>query len=136
VIDCAIYPVRIAHTISLPEVTKHVVYSGFPFPPVPYAVMVNQAKWGGLADDLKAAIRAAAADLEKASFDLSKDETDAAEAEARLKAQGVTFHPAFSRADQDAIRKAALGSWETLAREGGDDAVRNRERVVRALGLN
>lgn len=135
VVDCALYPAAIAATVSLQEVAKHVIYTGFPFPPVPYALMANQAKWKALPDDLKAVVRGAAAEVEKNSFDNSKDIASWDSARDKLRAQGVTFYPDFSKADQDALRAAALKSWETLAAAGGPGAVQVRSRVARALGF-
>jgi TRAP-type transport system periplasmic protein len=136
VVDCALYPARIVHTISLQEVAKHVVDTGFPFPPVPYVVMANQAKWKALPDDLKGHVKAAAAELEKASFDFSKDVTDEKAAREKLGGQGVTFYPDFSQADRDAIRKAAMQTWDKIAKETGATSVAYRERIVKALGAN
>jgi TRAP-type C4-dicarboxylate transport system substrate-binding protein len=133
VIDCALYPARIAHTISLQEVAKHVIDTGFPFPPAPYVVMAHQAKWAALPDDAKNAVKAAIAGLEKKSFDFSgdiKNETDARE---KLKAQGVTFHPDMSDADKKTIRAAALKTWETIAKE--TNSGENRTKIMQVLGL-
>ncbi len=134
VVDCALYPAAIASTISLQEVAKHVIYTGFPFPPVPYALLANQAKWKGLPDDLKGVLRGAAAEVEKNSFDNSKDIAGWDQARDKLRAQGVTFYADFSKADQDALRAAALKSWETLAVSGGAGAAQVRTRVAKALG--
>jgi TRAP-type C4-dicarboxylate transport system substrate-binding protein len=133
VIDCALYPARIAHTISLQEVAKHVIDTGFPFPPAPYVMMAHQAKWAALPDDAKNAVKAAIAELEKKSFDFSgdiKNETDARE---KLKAQGVTFHPDMSDADKKTIRAAALKTWETIAKE--TNSGENRTKIMQVLGL-
>ncbi len=136
VVDCALYPARIAHTISLQEVAKHAVDTGFPFPPAPYAMMVNEAKWAALPADVKAHVKASIADLEKASFDFSKDVTDEKAAREKLAAQGVTFHPDLPAADKAAIRKAALVTWEKTAKETGESAVKYREQILKALGSN
>ena len=54
VIDCALYAARFAQSVSLHEVAKHATYTGFPFPPVPYVIMVNQAKHAALPAELHA----------------------------------------------------------------------------------
>jgi len=133
VVDCALYPARIAHTISMQEVTKHAIDTGFPFPPAPYVMMAHQAKWAALPEDVKGVIRAAIADLEKKSFDFSGDVKSEAEARAKLKAQGVTFHPDMNDADKRTVRAAALKTWETIAKETGNEG--NRTKVLRALGI-
>lgn len=134
VIDCALYAARFAHTVSLHEVGKHATYTGFPFPPVPYVIMVNQAKYAALPADLKAALAAAAEQLKRDSSDFSKDAAAEKEAREKLKGMGVTWHPDLSAADQDAIRKAALATWKSIASDSGATAAAYRERILKALG--
>jgi TRAP-type C4-dicarboxylate transport system substrate-binding protein len=133
VIDCALYPARIVHTISLQEVAKHAIDTGFPFPPAPYVMMAHQAKWAALPADVKDSVRSAIAELEKKSFDFSGDVKGEAEAREKLRAQGVTFHPDMSDADKKTIRAAALKTWETIAKESNGS--QNRARILQALGL-
>lgn len=133
VVDCALYPARIAHTISLQEVAKHAIDTGFPFPPAPYIMMANQAKWAALPEDVKTVVRGAIAELEKKSFDFSVDVKAEAEARDKLKAQGVTFHPDMSSADKREIRAAALKTWETIAKETGK--AENRTKILQLLGV-
>jgi TRAP-type C4-dicarboxylate transport system substrate-binding protein len=133
VVDCALYPPQIAHTISLQEVAKHAVSTGFPFAPTPYAMIANKQRWAALPADMKAVVQGAIADLEKASFDFSQDAAGFAAAQERLKGQGVTFHPPLGEADRAALRAAALKSWETIMAEAGPQAVQYRQSVLRAL---
>lgn len=134
VVDCALYPARILHTISLQEVAKHASYSGFPFPPVPYVMMAHQAKWKALPAEHKKAVGDAIALLEKRSFDFSKDAEEEKAAREKLAGQGVTWHPAFSAADQEAIRQAALKTWDKIAAETGKTGPEYRARILEALG--
>lgn len=133
VIDCALYAARFANSISLQEVTKHAVYTGFPFPPAPYAIMVNKARWAALPADLKQAVTESVAEMERVSFDFSKDAEAEKAAREKLAGQGVTWHPDLSAADKAAIRKAALETWEALAKEAGGDAMAYRQKVLEAL---
>jgi TRAP-type transport system periplasmic protein len=134
VVDCALYPARIAHTISLQEVARNGSYTGFPFPPVPYALMANQARFRALPAELQQALRDAAVETERRSTDYSKDAQEEREARERLRGQGVTWHADFPEADRNALRAAALQTWETIARE--TNSLPYRERVLRALGRN
>jgi TRAP-type C4-dicarboxylate transport system substrate-binding protein len=134
VVDCALYAARFAQSVSLHEVAKHATYTGFPFPPVPYVIMVNPAKHAALPADLKAALAAATAKLKQASSDFSKDAEAERAARERLKAAGVTWYPDLSAPEQEAIRKAALATWKTIAGESGAAAVAYRERILKALG--
>ena len=66
-------------------------------------------------------------------------EQDAADDEAsrvRLRAAGVTFHPTFSEAEQQAIRTAALTTWDTLMKEAGGQGPAWRARIQSALSGN
>ena len=134
VVDCALYPARILHTISLQEVAKHASYSGFPFPPVPYVMMAHQAKWKALPAQHRKSVADAIELLEKRSFDFTKDAQEEKEARARLASQGVTWHPDFSAADQGAIREAALKTWDKIAAEAGKTGPEYRQRILKALG--
>ena len=135
VIDCALYPARFARSISLQEVARHATYTGFPFPPVPYAIMVNQAKWASLGEEERGWLEAGLRELEQVSFDFSADAQKEEAARAALVAEdGVTYHPAFAAADVETIRAAALETWAAVAEETGGNAIAYRERILEALG--
>lgn len=133
VIDCALYPARFAHTVSLHEVAPHATPVGFPFPPIPYAVMVHQSSWEGLDDPLKDAVLGAMENVTAASFDFDKDAEAEVAARQSTTEQGVTWYDVFPDADQAAIRAAALETWAGLAEEAGGDALSYRETVLKAL---
>ena len=133
VVDCALYAARFAKSVSLQEVAKHATPVGFPFPPTPYAMLANRAKWQALDAGLKAKVGEALAALEAASFQFDSDAEAEAAARVALTADGVTWHAPLPEADKAAIRAAALTTWSTLATEAGGDAVAYRERVLALL---
>jgi TRAP-type C4-dicarboxylate transport system substrate-binding protein len=133
VVDCALYAPRFANSISLQEVAKHVTPTGFPFPPVPYALMANKAKWAALPADLKKGFQEAVTELERVSFNFDGDVATEKAAREKLVSQGVTWHPALSAADRTALRNSALTTWDVLAKETGGDAVAYRQRILDAL---
>ncbi len=133
VVDCALYPPRIVHTVSLQEVAKHAVSTGFAFPPTPYIVMANQARWRALSADNRSLLTAAVTAMEGRSARFEQDATDDEAARERLRGQGVTFHGTFSDADQTALRRAAIATWETLMREAGGQGPAWKQRIERAL---
>lgn len=133
VIDCALYPARFAHTISVQEVARHATPLGFPFPPTPYAMMVHKGSWDGLGDDLKGGVLDAIGVLREASFDFDKDTEAEAKARAANADAGVTWYDEFSDADRAAIREAALQTWAELAEDAGGDAPAFRQRVLDKL---
>jgi TRAP-type C4-dicarboxylate transport system substrate-binding protein len=134
VVDCALYAARFAQSISLQEVGRHAAATGFPFPPVPYVIMANRARFRALPGDLQQAIREATTALEQASSDFSRDTAEEAQARERLRAAGVTWYPDFPEADREAIRRAAVQVWESVAREAGGSALDYRRRILQALG--
>jgi TRAP-type C4-dicarboxylate transport system substrate-binding protein len=133
VVDCALYAPRFANSISLQEVAKHVTPTGFPFPPVPYALMANKAKWVALPADLKKGFQEAVTELERVSFNFDGDVATEKAAREKLVSQGVTWHPALSAADRTALRNSALTTWDVLAKETGGDATAYRQRILDAL---
>jgi TRAP-type C4-dicarboxylate transport system substrate-binding protein len=133
VVDCALYAPRFANSISLQEVAKHVTPTGFPFPPVPYALMAHKGKWAALPADLKKGFVEAVAELERVSFNFDGDVATEKAARDRLVGQGVTWHPALPAADRAALRNSALATWDALAKETGGDAVAYRQRILDAL---
>lgn len=133
VIDCALYPVRFAGSISVQEVAPHATPVGFPFPPAPYAIMANRDKWTALDPDLQAVVLEAAAALEERSFDFTSDAEAEVAARELTASQGVTWYPEFSEEEKAEIRAAALETWETLATEAGDTALDYRQRILDAL---
>lgn len=134
VVDCALYAARFASSISLEEVAPHATYIGFPFPPVPYAIVAHKGSLEALGEPERAALAAAAETLEADSSDFSKDAEAEAAARAALTEAGVTWHPDFSPEEIEEIRAAASETWATLSEEGGDTAVANRARILEALG--
>ena len=136
VVDCALYPPRIMHTISLQEVARHAVSTGFAFPPTPYIVLAHQARWRALSADNRALLTDAVRATETRSAQFEKDAADDEAARERLRGQGVTFHGTFTEAEQGAIRRAALGTWDTLMREAGGQGPAWRQRIQAALGAN
>ncbi|HEV2603463.1 MAG TPA: TRAP transporter substrate-binding protein DctP [Microvirga sp.] len=134
VIDCALYPARIAHTVSLQEVAKHATPTGFPFPPTPYVIMANKGAYAALSAENKKVLADAAASLEANSFDFSKDAQEESAARERLKGQGVTMYEPLSKADQEALRGAALKTWDTIMKEAGATGTEYRGKVLQALG--
>jgi TRAP-type transport system periplasmic protein len=134
VVDCALYAARFAASISLQEVAQHAVYTGFPFPPVPYAIVAHKASLEALTDAERAALTEAAEVLETESSDFSKDAEAEAAARAALTEAGVTWYPDLTAEVIAEIRTAAEATWLTLSEEGGATAVANRAAILEALG--
>lgn len=133
VVDCALYAARFAQSISLQEVAKHATYSGFPFPPVPYAIVAHQGSLDKLTEAERAALAEATVALETNSSDFSKDAEAEAAARKALTDAGVTWYDPLTPAEVEEIRAAAAKTWETLSAEGGDKALAYRSQILEAL---
>lgn len=133
VVDCALYAARFAQSISLQEVAKHATYSGFPFPPVPYAIVSHQGSLDDLTETERAALLEATVLLEANSSDFSKDAEAEAAARQTLSEAGVTWHDPLTAAEVEEIRAAAAKTWEMLATEGGEKALGYRTTILEAL---
>jgi TRAP-type C4-dicarboxylate transport system substrate-binding protein len=136
VVDCALYPPRIVHTVSLQEVAKHAISTGFAFPPTPYIMMANQARYRALSAENRTQLQQAVAAMETRSARFEQDAADDEAARERLRGMGVTFHGTLTEAEQQALRTAALGTWDTLMREAGGQGPAWRARIQAALGGN
>jgi TRAP-type C4-dicarboxylate transport system substrate-binding protein len=136
VVDCALYPPRIVNTVSLQEVARHAISTGFAFPPTPYIVLAHQARWRTLSAENRQHLTAAVQAMEGRSAQFEKDAADDEAARERLRGQGVTFHGTLTEAEQAQIRTAALATWDTLMREAGGQGPAWRQRIQAALGAN
>jgi TRAP-type transport system periplasmic protein len=134
VVDCALYAARFATSISLQEVAQHAVYTGFPFPPVPYAIVAHKGSLEALTEAERAALAEAAEVLETESSDFSRDAEAEAAARAALTEAGVTWYPDLTAEEIEEIRTAAEATWLALSEEGGATAVANRAAILGALG--
>lgn len=134
VVDCALYAARFARSISLQEVAQHAVYTGFPFPPAPYAIVAHAGSLEALSAEHRQALDRALEVLATDSFQFDGDAAAEVAARADLTAAGVTWHGDLPQADQDAIREAAAQTWLTLSTEGGEAAVAYRARILDLLG--
>ena len=134
VVDCALYAARFAKSISLQEVAKHAVYTGFPFPPAPYAIVAHQATLDGLSAENRAALYQALVTLKDESFQFDGDAEAEAAARTALTTAGVTWYADFNEADVAAIREAAAATWLKLSEEGGEAAVGYRAKVLELIG--
>jgi TRAP-type C4-dicarboxylate transport system substrate-binding protein len=133
VVDCSLYPARLAGTISLQEVAKHASYL-FPVAAMPYVIAVHESKWKGLAPELQKAMTEAAANLYERTKKPDNDAAAEAAAQKKLEEGGAKFAADFPEADRKAFLDAAAVTWLDLAKTAGSQAVAWREQVLKALG--
>ena len=133
VVDCSLYPARLAGSISINEVTKGAAYL-FPVAAMPYVIVVHESKWKTLPADLQKAMTDAAAKLYETTKKPDDDEAAEKGAQEKLAAGGVKFAADFPDADRKAFMDAAAVSWDELAKSAGPKAVAFRAQVLKALG--
>ncbi|MBM3573335.1 MAG: C4-dicarboxylate ABC transporter substrate-binding protein [Alphaproteobacteria bacterium] len=133
VVDCAVYPVGFAMTISLQEVAPNASYL-FPYVLHPLHIIVAKKTFDGLSADLQKVLMDAAAEVQKSTIDGYMKGAYDKQAEGELAQKGGKLLQPFPGADQDAFTKTAREVWETTAKEIGKKAIDNREAVLEAIG--
>jgi TRAP-type C4-dicarboxylate transport system substrate-binding protein len=133
VVDCSLYPARLAGSISIQEVTKGAAYL-FPVAAMPYVLVVDENKWKTLPGELQKAMTDAAAKLYETTKRGEDDEAAEKAAQEKLAAGGVKFLPDFPEADRKAFLEAAAKTWDELAKAAGPKAVSYRAEVLKTLG--
>jgi TRAP-type C4-dicarboxylate transport system substrate-binding protein len=133
VVDCAVYPIGFANTISLQEVAPNAAYL-FPYVLHPLNLIVSKTAFDALPADVQKIVVDAAQEVEKKTVAnyVNGDFDKVANAEF-LQKGGKLLAP-FSPADQAAFQKAARAIWESEAKEIGKKAQENREAVLKAIG--
>jgi len=133
VVDCSLYPARLAGTISLQEVAPHASYL-FPVAAMPYVIAVHDSKWKTLPPALQQAMTDAAMHLYERTKKPENDAAAEAAAQKKLEQGGAKFQADFPEADRKAFLDAAAVTWLDLAKGAGAQAVTWREQVLKALG--
>ena len=133
VVDCALYPARLAHTVSLQEVTDTAAYL-YPIAGMPYVIAVNDEAWYSLPEDLQQVVLDATEAMYERTQDFTNDEAEEAAARERLAGDGVTWLGEFPEQDRLAFLEAAAETWAELAEEAGHPAPAYRTRVLEAIG--
>lgn len=133
VIDCTIYPVAIAKTISLHEVTKNasqvLLHSAMPI-----AIGVSNAKWAALDPAIREVITEEGQWLWQRSLDdaLDAKNMDALD-KATLDTTDIKLLPPFSAAERKQFNDAIITVWAEQAAKVGKRAPAWRERVLKAM---
>lgn len=133
VIDCTVYPVAIAKTISLQEVAKFASYF-VPHSAMPIAIGVGNAKWASLDPAIRQVVMEEGQALWKKSLDDAVDpKIRGPEVQAVLSSSDIKLLPPFPDADRKEIVNAIRTAWAELAAKAGRRAPEWRERVLKAL---
>ncbi len=133
VIDCTIYPVGIAKTISLHEVAKSasrvLLHSAMPI-----AIGVGNAKWASLDPAVRQVVTEEGLWLWQRSLDVALDAgaMDALD-KATLDTTDIKLLPPFPAEERKMFNDAIIKIWEEQAAKVGKRAPAWRERVLKAM---
>lgn len=132
VVDCAVYPIGFANTISLQEVAPHASYL-FPYVLHPLNLIVSKKAFDALPPDVQKIVQDAAQEVQKQTIaSYVKGEYDKA-ATSEFQQKGGKLLASFPAADQAAFQKAARVVWEREAKALGQKAQENREAVLKGM---
>jgi TRAP-type transport system periplasmic protein len=132
VVDCAVYPIGFANTISLQEVAPYAAYL-FPYVLHPLNLIVSKKSFEALSPDVQKIVQDAAQQVQQETVaSYVKGDFDKI-ATAEFLQKGGKLLPPFSAADQAAFQKAARDVWEREAKAIGPKAQQNREAVLKAI---
>lgn len=133
VVDCAVYPLGFANTISLQEVAPNAAYL-FPYVLHPLNLIVSKTAFDSLPGDVQKIVQDAAQEVEKLTVAAYvKGDYDKVATPEFLQKGGKLLAP-FPAADQAAFQKAARDIWDREAKAIGKKAQENHEAVLKAIG--
>jgi TRAP-type transport system periplasmic protein len=132
VVDCSVYPIGLAITVSLQEVAPYASYL-FPYVLHPLNLITSKSAFDGLSPDLQTLLQNAAKETEEASFNsyLGGQNDDKA-LEAFKAGKGKLLEP-FSKADQQKFADAARETWREMSSAGGGKAQQNYETLSKII---
>jgi TRAP-type C4-dicarboxylate transport system substrate-binding protein len=133
VVDCAVYPIGFATTISLQEVAPNASYL-FPYVLHPLNLIVARKSFDALPADVQKIVADAAQQVQKATIENYVKGNYDRQAFGEFTQKGGKQIEAFPAADQDTFTKTAREVWETTAKELGAKAIESRTSLLKALG--
>jgi len=133
VIDCSVYPVAIAKTISLQEVTKYASYVLL-HSALPLAIGVSNAKWAKLDPSVKEVL------LEEGQWLWKRSLEDALDpkimeglVQAVVSTTDIKVLSPFPAEERRMFNEAIVKVWAEQAANAGKRAPEWRERVLKAM---
>jgi TRAP-type C4-dicarboxylate transport system substrate-binding protein len=133
VVDCAVYPIGFALTVSLQEVAPNASYL-FPYVLHPLHIIVAKKSFDALSPDLQKVVMDAAQQVQKETIAGYLKGSYDKEAEAEYKSKGGKVLAPFPEADQVLFTKTAREVWEQTAKTVSKKAQENYQAVSKAIG--
>lgn len=132
VIDCAVYPVGMAVSVSLQEVAPYASYL-LPFVLHPWNTIVSQKSFDALPAKTQQVVLDAAQTVENESFESYLSGINDKKALETFRAGGGKLLDPFPAEDQKAFVKAARETWKKLSARSGKEGLRTYELLVQAI---
>ncbi|BBK41767.1 C4-dicarboxylate ABC transporter [Allostella vacuolata] len=133
VVDCAVYPIGFATTVSLQEVAPNASYL-FPYVLHPLHIIVSKKAYDALPADVRKIVADAAQATQKETITNYLSGNYDREAAKLFVEKGGKELPPFPDADQSAFTKTAREIWEKTAKGLGAKATENYEAVLKGVG--
>lgn len=132
VVDCAVYPIGLAVSVSLQEVAPYASYL-FPYVLHPLNLIVADQAFDALPENVQQIVAEAAEQVEEASFQSYLSGENDEKALETFRADGGELLDPFPDSDQQAFAKAARETWEELSTASGEAATRSYETLSQAI---
>jgi TRAP-type C4-dicarboxylate transport system substrate-binding protein len=133
VVDCAVYPIGFANTISLQEVAPNASYL-FPYVLHPLNLIVSKKAFDALPADVQKIVQDAAQEVQTQTVaSYVKGDFDKVATAEFLKKSGKLLAP-FPAADQAVFQKAAREIWDREAKAIGKKAEENHDAILKGIG--
>lgn len=132
VVDCAVYPIGLAVTVSLQEVAPYAAEL-FPYVMHPWTIVVSQNAFDALSPEAQAVLERTGSELEKDALEnYVNGVNDGPAAELFVDTGGTVLEP-FTDADRLEFREAAHKIWRDQAESGSEQRKENYEKVNKVI---
>ena len=121
VVDCAVYPIGLAITVSLQEVAPYASYL-FPYVLHPLNILASQTAFDALSPDLQEIVVNTAAKVQEDSIASYLSGVNDEKALKVFEESGGELLEPFPEADQQAFAEAARATWKDLSMSSGEAA--------------
>jgi len=132
VVDCAVYPIGLAVTVSLQEVAPYASYL-FPYVLHPLNLIASQSAFDELPEGAQQVVLEAAAEAEESSFASYLSGENDEKALAKFREDGGELLDPFPEEDREAFVAAARETWEGLVNAAGESAQKNYKTISEAV---
>lgn len=132
VVDCAVYPIGLATTVSLQEVAPYASYL-FPYVLHPLNLIVSQEAYGKLPPETQTIMQEAARTVQKQSFQSYLSGVNDKKALETFREDGGTLLDPFPKEDLQKFREVSRETWKEKSYESGEKARKNYEILSDAI---